>query len=179
MAAAGAHYPECMSLRTQAALLPHRATVITVSDRSAAGTRPDTAGPVAIEALRSAGFTPVDAVIVPDGAESVEAALRAALAAGARLIVTTGGTGVSKRDETPEGTIRVLDCTLPGIAEQLRAQGFAQTPMAALSRGVAGITNNALVVNLPGSPRAVSDGIALIVAVAPHVLAQLDGEDHS
>lgn len=154
------------------------AVVVTVSDRSARGERADTAGPLAVAALRDAGFDCDDSVVVPDGAESVASALRAALAAGARVIVTTGGTGVSPRDRTPEGTALVLDHELPGIAEELRRRGVAEKPTAVLSRGRAGTAGRALVVNLPGSAAAVSSGMPLIVAVAGHVVSQLDGEDH-
>lgn len=154
-------------------------SVITVSDRSAAGVRADASGPVAVAALRAAGFACSAATIVPDGADAVEQALRAAIAAGARLIVTTGGTGVSPRDETPEGTARVLDRLLPGIAEELRRCGAADTPAALLSRGLAGVSGDALIVNLPGSPRAVATGIPVVTTVAAHVLGQLEGEDHA
>lgn len=157
------------------------AAVITVSDRSAAGERPDAGGPVAVEALRAAGFACADAVIVPDGAASAEGAIREAIAAGARIVVTTGGTGVGPRDETPEGTRRVITRELPGIAEELRRRGTASTPAAVLSRGIAGVTGDrpgALVVNLPGSPGAVAEGMPVILGVAAHVIAQLDGADH-
>ncbi|WP_336631481.1 MULTISPECIES: MogA/MoaB family molybdenum cofactor biosynthesis protein [unclassified Microbacterium] len=155
------------------------ALVITVSDRSAAGRREDASGPVAVRALREAGFHCPEPVVVPDGADAVEQALRAALRAGARLIVTTGGTGLAARDETPEGTARVLDRALPGVAEELRRRGLADTPAAMLSRGVAGTAGAALIVNLPGSPRAVASGMPVIVSIARHALAQLDGGDHA
>lgn len=156
------------------------AAVITVSDRSAAGERADAGGPVAVAALRSAGFACADAAIVPDGAASVEAAIRAAIDGGARLVVTTGGTGVGPRDETPEGTRRVIAREVPGIAEELRRRGAASTPTAVLSRGVAGVTGGAgaLVVNLPGSPGAVAEGMPVVLGVAAHAIAQLDGADH-
>ncbi|MFG6444092.1 molybdenum cofactor biosynthesis protein B [Microbacterium sp. P07] len=161
--------------------MQHTAAVITVSDRSAAGERADASGPVAVEALRAAGYTCDDATIVPDGADSVEAALRAALDGGARLIVTSGGTGVGPRDVTPEGTARVVTRELPGIAEELRRRSTAEKPAGMLSRGVAGVVDGpgALVVNLPGSPRAVASGIPVIVSIAGHVLDQLGGSDHS
>jgi len=158
----------------------HTARVITVSDRSAAGLREDRGGPLAVSLLRAAGFSCADPVVVPDGADSVETALRDALAAGAGLIVTTGGTGIAPTDRTPEGTARVLDRELPGIAEELRRRGLADTPLAVISRGLAGIADPAsLVVNLPGSTRAVASGIAVVVELAPHVLDQLAGGDHA
>ncbi|NHI16805.1 molybdenum cofactor synthesis domain-containing protein [Microbacterium excoecariae] len=155
-----------------------RAVVITVSDRSAAGTRGDLAGPAAVSALREAGYAAADAIVVPDGAESVEGALRAALAAGARLVVTTGGTGIAPRDRTPEGTARVIDREVPGIGEELRRRGAAEAPGGLLSRGIAGVAGDALVVNLPGSPKAVASGMPVVLAVAGHALGQLGGADH-
>lgn len=155
-----------------------QASVITVSDRSAAGERVDAGGPLAVAALREAGWECGDATIVPDGAESVETALRVALAAGARLIVTTGGTGVGPRDRTPEGTRPVLDREIPGIAEELRRQGAAIMPAGMLTRGLSGVAGNALIVNLPGSPGAVRDGMPVILSVADHVVSQLGGGDH-
>lgn len=159
--------------------MPRTAVVITVSDRSAAGTREDTSGPVAVTALRAAGWECADVVIVPDGADSVERALRDAVDAGAQLVVTTGGTGISPRDETPEGTARVIERELPGIAEELRRRGEAVKPAGMLSRGLAGIGGGALIVNLPGSPGAVGDGIPVILSIASHVLDQLGGGDHA
>lgn len=130
--------------------------------------------------LREAGLDCADPVVVADGADRVEAALRALLAEGPGLIVTTGGTGIAPTDRTPEGTARVLDRELPGIAEELRRRGLADTPMAIISRGLAGIVDpGTLIVNLPGSTRAVASGIAVIAELAPHVLDQLAGGDHA
>ena len=156
----------------------YAAAVLTVSDRSSAGERDDTSGPVAVAALREAGFACAEPVVVPDGADSVEGALRDLLAAGIRFIVTTGGTGVSPRDETPEGTARVLTREVPGIAEELRRRSTAEKPAGMLSRGLAGLAGETLIVNLPGSPAAVASGMPVLLQIAPHVLAQVRGEDH-
>ncbi len=130
--------------------------------------------------LREAGFDCADAVVVADGVDSVATALRALIAEGTGLIVTTGGTGIAPTDRTPEGTARVLDREIPGIAEELRRRGLADTPMAVISRGLAGIVDpGTLIVNLPGSTRAVASGIAVIAELAPHVLDQLAGGDHA
>jgi molybdenum cofactor synthesis domain-containing protein len=157
-----------------------RAAVITVSDRSSRGERPDESGPVAVAALREAGFACADAVVVPDGADSVERALQAEILAGVKLIVTTGGTGVAPRDETPEGTLRVVTRQIPGISEELRRRGAAEKPAGMLTRGVAGVADphGVLVVNLPGSPRGVASGMPVLLSVAAHVLDQLGGGDH-
>ena len=159
-----------------------RAVVITVSDRSARGRRADVSGPRAVDLLRAAGWTADEPRVVPDGEASVREALSAALADGARLIVTSGGTGIAPRDETPEGTRPLLVRELPGIAEELRRRGAETVPTAVLSRGLAGIAagsaGEALVVNLPGSVDAVEEGIAVMLPLAAHVIDQLDGRDH-
>ncbi|MFB4354804.1 MogA/MoaB family molybdenum cofactor biosynthesis protein [Microbacterium sp. LS_15] len=156
------------------------AYVITVSDRSFAGEREDRGGPIAVGLLRDAGWHCPDAEIIADGAESVADALRRAVARGVRLIVTTGGTGVAPRDLTPEGTRQVITRELPGIAEELRRSGLADTPLSVLSRGLAGVVDpaGALVVNLPGSTRAVASGVAIVLGVARHIVDQVDGGDH-
>lgn len=159
--------------------MPHTAVVITVSDRSAAGARADTTGPFAVDALRAAGWECADAVIVPDGADSVEAGLRAAIADGATLVVTSGGTGVGPRDETPEGTARVIERAVPGIAEELRRIGASVKPAGMLSRGLAGIAGQTLIVNLAGSPGAVADGLPVVLSIAGHVVDQIGGGDHA
>ena len=151
------------------------AHVVTVSDRCASGLRADASGPAARAALEASGWA-VTSSLVPDGEASVADAVRAAVAAGARFVVTSGGTGVGPRDRTPEGTRRVLDREVPGIAELLR--GASGKPHAYLSRGVAGVAGPALVVNLPGSPRAVTEGIDVLLPLVDHVLDQLDGGDH-
>ncbi|GAA5202385.1 MogA/MoaB family molybdenum cofactor biosynthesis protein [Microbacterium jejuense] len=157
-----------------------RAAVVTVSDRATQGTREDTSGPVAVAALREAGFSCDDAVIVPDGADSVERALTALVVAGVGLVITTGGTGVAPRDQTPEGTARVVTREVPGIAEELRRRGAAEKPAGMLTRGIAGVVDphGVLVVNLPGSPAGVASGMPVVLSVARHVLDQLHGGDH-
>jgi len=160
-----------------------RAAVITVSDRSASGERADASGPAATARLADAGFEAVHVAVVPDGAASVEAAIAAALTAGFRLVVTTGGTGVGPRDLTPEGTGPLLDAELPGVAEEIRRRGASVVPTAVLSRGLAGIAAptgqpHAVVVNLPGSIGGVEDGLDVLIPLMPHLIAQLDGGDH-
>ncbi|QTX03863.1 MogA/MoaB family molybdenum cofactor biosynthesis protein [Agromyces archimandritae] len=155
------------------------ARVVTVSDRSARGERPDATGPVLVARLREAGWDAAGA-LVPDGADSVRAAIAEAVASGARLVVTTGGTGIGPRDETPEGTAPLLARTLPGIPEEIRRRGGSH---GMLSRALAGIATGpggrgALVANLPGSPGGAADGLDVVLSVAAHVLSQLDGGDH-
>lgn len=151
------------------------AVVITVSDRSAAGARVDESGPLAADLLGEGGWR-ASVVVVPDDRDAIGRAVRDAAVGGARLIVTTGGTGLGPRDVTPEATAPLLRIALPGIAERIRAAG--SVPTAALSRGVAGIVGDALLINLAGSPGAVRDGIPVVLDVAEHALSQLDGRDH-
>lgn len=155
-----------------------RAAVIVASNRAAAGVYADETGPLIVHALQQWGFDTAPAAVVPDG-EAVGDALRAAVDAGARVVLTTGGTGVSPTDQTPEQTAPVIDRPLPGIAEAIRAHGVAKgVPTAMLSRGVAGLAGTALVVNLPGSKGGVADALEVLRDVVPHVVAQVDGIDH-
>jgi molybdenum cofactor synthesis domain-containing protein len=150
---------------------------VTVSDRSAAGLREDRSGPLAAELLADAGWS-AQVLVVPDERERIADAILAAARRGDALVVTTGGTGLGPRDVTPEATEPLLERSVPGIAERIRAVGVEQLPQAMLSRGLAGIVGNSLVVNLAGSPGAVADGIPVILAVAAHVADQLKGGDH-
>ena len=155
-----------------------RALVVTVSNRASAGVYPDRGGPVLVDGLTSLAFDVDGPVVVPDG-DPVEAALRDAVGAGYDVVLTTGGTGLSPTDRTPEATARVIERPVPGIAEAIRAYGTARgVPAAALSRGIAGLAGRTLVVNLPGSPGGCRDGIAVLSPMLPHAVEQMRGGDH-
>jgi molybdenum cofactor synthesis domain-containing protein len=155
-----------------------KAAVVTASNRAAAGVYEDTTGPLIVSALQGLGFEVAGPVVVPDG-QPVADAIRAAVDDGARAVVTTGGTGLTPTDLTPEVTRPLLDREVPGIAEAIRAHGTAKgVPTAALSRGLAGVCGNALVVNLPGSRGGVKDGLAVVVPLLVHAVEQITGSDH-
>ena len=157
----------------------HEAAVITCSNRSAAGERDDTSGPALVGALRGAGWD-VDtaAEVVPDDEDAIAEALITRADGGARLVITTGGTGLSASDVTPAATARVADRVVPGIAELMRASGMQTTPMAALSRGIAAARGRTLIVNLPGSPTGALESLAAILPIMRHAVDQLAGGDH-
>jgi molybdenum cofactor synthesis domain-containing protein len=155
-----------------------RAGVITVSDRSHRGERHDSSGPLLSDLLAAQGFSVAEVVVVPDDVERIETALRSAIADGVDLVATTGGTGLSPRDVTPEATRRVIDREAPGLAEALRQYRRDEVPTTILSRSVAGIAASTLVVNLPGSTGGVKDGVAVLGPVIGHAIAQLRGGDH-
>ena len=155
-----------------------RAVVITSSSRAAAGVYPDRSGPVIVDRLQSWGFATGAPIVVADGDE-FGLTLRDVLASEPDLVITTGGTGLTPTDVTPEQTMPLLDRLVPGIAEGMRAAGVAKgVPTAMLSRGLVGISGQSLVVNLPGSRGGVSDGLDVLEKVLEHVLQQLPGGDH-
>ncbi len=152
------------------------AMVLTVSDRSARGERPDAAGPLVAQLLEDAGFTVVRTAIVPDERPQIEAALTAAADSGeVELLVTTGGTGFSPRDVTPEATLAVCERLTPGIPEAMRYASLRITPRAMLSRAQAGIRKGTLIVNLPGSPKAARENLEAVLPALPHGLKMLLG----
>ena len=152
--------------------------VVTVSDRSARGERPDASGPRLAELVAGAGHDVVRREVVPDDPQALTALLLRLAGEGVDLVVTSGGTGIGPRDRTPEATTRACERLLPGIAEAVRAASLAATPHAMLSRAVAGVAGRTLIVNLPGSPGGAGDGWAVIAPVVEHAVAQLAGGDH-
>ena len=159
------------------------AAVITVSDRCAAGQAEDRSGPLAVELLAGHGLAAPAPMVVPDGIDSVADAIARAIAEGARLVFTTGGTGVAPRDVTPQATAPLLASRLDGVADAIRRRGAEKVPNALLSRGVVGVPGHgpsaALVVTAPGSIGGVRDAVAVVGPLVPHVIDQLQGGDHT
>ena len=154
------------------------AAVVVASNRAAAGVYDDETGPLIEQALQDWGFAVSSVAVVSDG-EPVGVAISTAVAAGARLVLTTGGTGLTPTDHTPEVTRPLLDREVPGIAEAIRAYGVAAgVPAASLSRGLAGVVGDCLVVNLPGSKGGVKDGLTVLAPIVRHAVEQLKGSDH-
>lgn len=158
----------------------HTGVVVTVSDRASTGDRTDTSGDEAERLLTTAGIHLYDRRIVPDEEDRIAEVLTELSDGDVSVIVTTGGTGLAPRDVTPEATKRVIEREAPGLAELIRAHGLTKTPHAALSRSVAGIRKRTLIVNLPGSTKAVTEGMETLVPILPHALDTLKGQtEHS
>ncbi|MEV6691340.1 MogA/MoaB family molybdenum cofactor biosynthesis protein [Micromonospora sp. NPDC051196] len=154
-----------------------RARVVVASNRAAAGVYADTSGPLLVAGLRALGATVDEPVVVPDG-EPVGLAIRAAVADAVDVVLTSGGTGITPTDRTPDVTRELLDYEIPGIAEAIRAYSRDKVPTAALSRGLAGVAGRTLVVNLPGSTGGARDGLAVLGPILTHTIEQLRGSDH-
>ncbi len=156
-----------------------RAVVVTASNRAAAGVYADRSGQTLAAGLRDLGLAVAEPVVLPDDRAQLSAVLREAATAGVDLVVTTGGTGCSPTDITPEATRDVIQREAPGLAEAIRTYGAPTVPTAVLSRGVAGLIGQTLIVNLPGSTGGVKDGLAVLGPLLPHLISQLRGGDHS
>lgn len=156
--------------------MPYNAVVITVSDKGSAGERVDKSGPLLKSLLEDLGYSVGNVQIVPDERDQISALLKDLSDSGkVDLIVTTGGTGAAKRDITPEATMDIIDRSMPGLAELLRFEGMKRTNRAVLSRGVSGICRETLIINLAGSPKAVSEGIEILSPVLNHAMHMLKG----
>ena len=154
------------------------AAVITVSDKGFAGKREDVSGPLVADGLRAMGASVLEQIIVPDEEDQIIATLTYLADSGdLDVIITTGGTGLAPRDRTPEATLRVLDRKAPGLAEVLRFEGYKKTPLAMVSRGVAGLRGKCIIINLPGSTKAVHDGMETLKDILPHAIQMAQGED--
>lgn len=155
-----------------------RAVVVTASQRASAGVYADRSGQLLADGLRSLGFDVGAPVVLPDDRVLLAAALRSAAADGVDVVLTTGGTGCSPTDITPEATRDVIEREAPGLAEAIRAYGAPRVPTAVLSRGIAGMLGQTVIVNLPGSTGGVKDGLAVLGPLLPHLVSQLRGGDH-
>lgn len=155
--------------------LTHRAHVITVSDGVSAGTRHDQSGPALIDLLRASDFETSGPDVVPDSQDRITDAIVAAVVAGADIVVTTGGTGLGPRDVTPQTTAMLIDYEVPGLGELMRRAGAATTPMATLSRSMAGVRGQSLIINVPGSRSGAVESLEAIMPVLPHAIQLLHG----
>ena len=155
--------------------MTHRAHVITVSDGVSAGTREDLSGPALRNLLQNADFEVSEPEVVPDKNERITDAIVAAVVSGADLVVTTGGTGLGPRDVTPQATSMLIDYEVPGISELMRRSGATSTPMAVLSRGLAGVRGHALILNVPGSMKGATESLEAVLPVLGHAMQLLHG----
>ena len=155
------------------------AVVITASNRASAGVYADTSGEILAAGLTKLGYELKDPIVIPDNISQIQAAIELSLAGNVDLIVTTGGTGVSPHDVTPEATAPLIKKLLPGIPEAFRAYSRDRVPTTDLSRGIAGVTGSSLIINLPGSPGGVKDGLVIIERLAGHIHDQIAGVDHT
>jgi len=153
-----------------------KAHVVTVSDGVFHGTREDKSGPALADILHRGGFDVGAPEVVPDEVERITEAIETAIARGADIVVTTGGTGLGPRDVTPQATAALIDYEVPGIGEEMRRAGAASTPMAALSRGAAGVRGRTLVINVPGSPKGATESLEAVMPILPHALQLLHGD---
>jgi molybdopterin adenylyltransferase len=151
------------------------ASVLTISDSSSRGARPDLSGPAVVRELEAAGFKVVHSSVLPDEKDAISARLIECSEI-TRLVVTTGGTGIAARDVTPEATLAICERVLDGVAERMRIEGAKKTPLAALSRAVCGVRGKSLLLNLPGSPAAAVESLQAVIALLPHALELLDGK---
>ncbi|MGO4188356.1 MogA/MoaB family molybdenum cofactor biosynthesis protein [Pseudarthrobacter sp. TAF60_1] len=168
--------PHAHGNHTHGEVQGRKAGVVIASTRAAAGIYEDETGPVIIDWLTEHGFEAYPAMVVPDG-EPVGAAIRALLTQHPAVVITSGGTGLSPDDRTPDVTLPLLDREIPGIMEAIRRAGAAKTPLAVLSRGYAGAAGRTFIINLPGSPKGVMDGLAVLDPVIGHLCDQLEGRN--
>jgi molybdenum cofactor biosynthesis protein B len=152
------------------------AHVITISDGVSHGTRVDKSGPGLVDVLKRGGFGVTGPEVVPDEVQRITDAIESAIARGADVVVTTGGTGLGPQDVTPQATALLIDYEVPGIGEEMRRAGVASTPMAALSRGIAGVRGRTLVINVPGSLKGATESLEAVMPILGHAVQLLHGD---